>query len=589
MIQEVKRNYVGLACTFHDSALAIVDSNGEVAFAEATERYTQSKKAINMVPDQLHRIMGLIDEYVEPGADVTLCFSWSDEAIEAFKKARAQMDKFKTDMESQFHGSPPAHINLLIYRALFGLSSNIRSLDLASKTFFHELKLYDHWLQGREIAVRKYDHHTTHAAAACFTSPFANATCAIIDGHGEDTASKSFSYRDGRLSALSIDETGNNGSLGFFFAAVCRACGFGIMSGEEWKVMGLAPYGKLDEQLYEVFKTGLRVDGLSIGYIRPADHVRVLGELEKRKRKRDEPPVSCADLAFTAQCFFSEIVYEYLNNLHERSPSDNVVLGGGCFLNSSTNGEITERTPFEDAYVFCSPGDDGNAVGAALLGYYDDHPQAKPSGKHQTPYLGSRISTESMEKLRKHSKVLRPRSHKDAVFAETAKLLANEKIVAWVQGRAEFGPRALGNRSILADPRSLSMKDRINAEIKYRDAFPPFALSVLHEYGSIFFENYEETPYMERTLRFRPKIRAKVPAVVHVDGTGRLQTVKFEWNAAYYRLIQAFHGISGVPMLLNTSLNVMGKPIVHSLEDVLAVFLTSGIDALVIEDEILVK
>jgi carbamoyltransferase len=133
------------------------------------------------------------------------------------------------------------------------------------------------------------------------------------------------------------------------------------------------------------------------------------------------------------------------------------------------------------------------------------------------------------------------------------------------------------------------MKDRINAEIKFREAFRPFAPCILHEYGSLFFENYQETPYMERTLRFREEMREKVPAVVHVNGTGRLQTVKAEWNPEFYRLIQAFHGITGIPMLLNTSLNVMGKPIAHSLEDVLAVFMTSGIDALVVGDEIFLK
>ncbi|MGH8532131.1 MAG: carbamoyltransferase C-terminal domain-containing protein, partial [Gammaproteobacteria bacterium] len=158
-----------------------------------------------------------------------------------------------------------------------------------------------------------------------------------------------------------------------------------------------------------------------------------------------------------------------------------------------------------------------------------------------------------------------------------------------IQERAEFGPRALGNRSILADPRLSEMKDRLNREVKFREEFRPFAPAILHEYGEEYFENYQESPYMERTLRFKQEVRAKVPAVVHVDGTGRLQTVKREWNARFHALIEAFHRLTNVPLLLNTSFNIMGKPMVHTVEDALAVFFTTGMDALVIEDYLLEK
>src|SRR5262249_54997606 len=171
----------------------------------------------------------------------------------------------------------------------------------------------------------------------------------------------------------------------------------------------------------------------------------------------------------------------------------------------------------------------------------------------------------------------------------TARLLAQGKLVAWMQGRAEFGPRALGNRSILADPRPAAMKDKINSLVKFREEFRPFAPSILHEFGPDYFENYQESPYMERTLRFRDEVKDRVPAVVHVDGTGRLQTVKREWNERFFKLIEAFRQITGVPLLLNTSLNVMGKPIVHSVEDALALFFTTGLDALAIGDYLIEK
>lgn len=170
-----------------------------------------------------------------------------------------------------------------------------------------------------------------------------------------------------------------------------------------------------------------------------------------------------------------------------------------------------------------------------------------------------------------------------------AEALASGAIVGWVQGRAEFGPRALGNRSILADPRDPAMKDRINALVKFREEYRPFAPAILDRYGDEYFEDYQESPYMERALRFRKEVADRVPAVVHADGTGRVQTVKREWNERFYELIAAFYGLTGIPLVLNTSFNIMGKPIIHSVEDALGLFYTTGMDVLVIEDYLLEK
>jgi carbamoyltransferase len=183
----------------------------------------------------------------------------------------------------------------------------------------------------------------------------------------------------------------------------------------------------------------------------------------------------------------------------------------------------------------------------------------------------------------------RSRQLPGTIAAETAKLLADGKLVGWVQGRAEFGPRALGNRSILADPRPADMKDKINSLVKFREEFRPFAPSILDEFGSEYFENYQVTPYMDRTLGFKETAREKVPAIVHVNATGRLQSVRREWNERYYDLIHEFYKLTGVPMLLNTSFNIMGKPIIHSVEDAVGLFFTTGLDALVIEDCLIEK
>jgi carbamoyltransferase len=223
-------------------------------------------------------------------------------------------------------------------------------------------------------------------------------------------------------------------------------------------------------------------------------------------------------------------------------------------------------------------------VGAALLSYQRDHPNWRPRAEVQSPFLGTPIGGEALHNLIRFDRSELVTHHPGKIHEIAAELLAEGQIIGWAQGRAEFGPRALGNRSILADARDPDVKDMINGRVKFREEFRPFAPSILHEFGPEYFENYQESPYMDRTLRFRPEVTHKVPGVVHVNGTGRLQTVKREWNPKYYDLISAFHRLTSIPLVLNTSFNIMGKPIIHSVEDAVAVLHTTGLDALVIDD-----
>jgi carbamoyltransferase len=313
-------------------------------------------------------------------------------------------------------------------------------------------------------------------------------------------------------------------------------------------------------------------------------------QLMTYRRGKDSPAIGHADLAFTGQLVFTEIMDELLSNVYRLAPSDNLVLSGGCALNSAYVGHLAAHGPFANSYVFSAPADNGNSVGAALLAYAEDHKRGPRRTQIQSPYLGSEISQEALERLLRFGgldHVLT--ASNEALYDYVADEISRGKIVAWVQGRAEFGPRALGNRSILADPRSPDIKERINASVKFREEFRPFAPSILAEFGDRYFEHYCDTPYMERALKFKPEAARRVPGVVHVDGTGRLQSVRKESNAAYYGLIEAFHRLTGVPILLNTSFNVMGKPIVHSVEDAVAVFQTSGIDLLVIDRHVFRK
>ena len=280
---------------------------------------------------------------------------------------------------------------------------------------------------------------------------------------------------------------------------------------------------------------------------------------------------------------------QLLQHLHTVTGSDNLALGGGCALNSSFNGQIIQRTTFKNVHIPSAPADDGTALGAAWLAFHQRTTDTRYRPKRLSPYLGSVISDEAIQRLIQHNRSLKIQHLPDRIYNEAAQLLSQGQLIGWIQGRSEFGPRALGNRSILADPRNATTKDKINRKIKFRETFRPFAPSVMHKFGPEYFENYHESPHMDKTLPILPSMQDRIAAVSHVDGTGRLQTVKQEWNPRFYSLLDSFYQITGIPVLLNTSFNVMGKPLIHSLEDAISVFLTTGLDALVINDYLITK
>ncbi len=585
-----KKNYIGLANTFHDSSVAIVNSNGDVVFAEATERYLQNKRAINSVPDQFIHIGKLVKTYCEPDAELVVAHSWSENADQLLKNAFDLMHKEEDAWRDNSGNVPELIKDKLAFRRL-ALASQRSAILLSNHVLRYELNRMDGWKHKSDFIVKRYNHHLTHAATACYTSPYSEGACAVLDGYGEEGAHHGYLYRDGKITSLhQQDDPGfMSASLGIFYMTICDVCGFGYFRGEEWKVMGLAAYGKCDWTIYDIIKPMLQVNGLSIQACNSLNYNQRLRKLYSYKRKPEESALNLADLAYTGQIVFSELLYEYLGNLHDATRSDTVLLGGGCLLNSWANGEITEKTKFKNAYIFSAPADDGNAIGAALLAYHEDHPEKMRNNVFQTPYLGSKMSSETIERLNEFGNLKQSKNYPGEVHKRAAELLAQGKIIGWVQGRAEFGPRALGNRSILADPRSPECQDIINSRVKFREEFRPFAPAILHEFGPEYFVNYQESPYMERTLKYKEEVMSKIPGVVHKNLTGRLQTVKREWNEKYYLLIKEFYDLTGVPVILNTSFNIMGKPIIHSVEDAIAVFFTTGLDALVIDDMIIEK
>jgi carbamoyltransferase len=581
---KLNKFYIGLSITYHDPALAIVDAQGQVLFAEATERYMQNKRAMNCAADPLLRIRELLGEYCPSPDEFVIAINWRKkrplyENVVAALGCLSAPGLLQTGIKRL--RSPLS--NYQLHHMIACQRNNIVSAGL------NLIRIIAEHYPGCRISFVDYHHHLTHAATACYSSPFTESACAVIDSFGERGSMGFYHFKNQRLECLY--ESKGTGSIGFYYMKITELCGFDWLKGEEWKVMGLAPYGTLNQALYDLLKNTISVRGFACKHHGKSLFASIAA-LEKFKRQEQEPIQLAADLAFTGQYFFAELMSRLLQHLWQVTGCNNLALGGGCALNSAFNGQIKARTGFAEIFIPSAPADDGTALGAAWLARrYDqtDPVDVNMEQKPLSPYLGSMISNEDIKSLLQYNRALDIQHLPGSICAAVAKLLAKGWLVGWIQGRAEFGPRALGNRSILADPRQAETKDKINADIKFRESFRPFAPSVLHEYADDYFEHYHESPYMDKTLRIRDSMQEKVAAVCHVDGTGRLQTVKKEWNPRFYTLIHNFYQQTGVPILLNTSFNVMGKPLVHSLQDALAVFLTTGLDALVVNDYLICK
>lgn len=577
----MKTYYIGLSVTYHDPALAIIDETGEVLFAEATERFLQNKRALNCPADPLLMIQSVMQQFCPEADKFVISINWRKqrpwyETVVASLGCLTSSGLLKTGIKRL--RSP-----LQNYQLHHMIACQRNQIKGSSLNLVRTIK--EHFPHC-SIEFADFDHHLTHAATACFSSPFNEMACAVIDSFGERGSMGFYHFKHQQLHKLF--EVKGTGSLGFYYMKITELCGFDWQKGEEWKIMGLAPYGKLHPPFYDVLKSITSVQGFRICHAGKNLFTNI-EKLNQFKRQRHESAEKAADLAFTGQYFFAELMTQLLDHLHQQTGSRNLALAGGCALNSAFNGQIKSRTGFEQIHIPSAPADDGTALGAAWLALQQNHQQITRSNQPLSAYLGSTISDQDIQRFIHYNRALDIQHLPQSICQETAKILANGALVGWVQGRAEFGPRALGNRSILADPRQAETKDLINQQIKFREEFRPFAPSVMADYAEQYFENYQQSPYMDKTLKIKPDKQQQIAAVCHVDGTGRLQTVKQEWNPRFYQLITHFYQMTQVPVLLNTSFNVMGKPLIHSLEDAVAVFFTTGLDALVINDYLIQK
>ncbi len=430
---------------------------------------------------------------------------------------------------------------------------------------------------------RSYDwhfvkHHTAHAASAFLASPFESAAILTLDGRGE-RATTSYAVGQGhrirRVGQVNVPH-----SLGILYEKLTEYLGF-LHSSDEYKVMALASFGEpryLDD-FREIVRLGERGD-FTVGDL----------NLEERfgpaRQKGEAIEQRHFDVAHSLQATLEETVLAIARWLHEETGEENLCMSGGVALNCVMNARLRDEGPFRRIWIQPAAGDSGTALGAALWLDAQARPEAERSYRMDHVFLGPGYTEAEIEEFIRWSQL--PYRRLDDVAGETADLLAQDKIVAWFQGRLEFGPRALGARSILASPISPDMQERLN-DIKGREEFRPVAPVVPEEDAGEWFVDADVSPYMLFVYDVRPEKRSRIPAVTHVDGTARIQTINRSQNAPYYDLLKAFGARTGVPVLVNTSFNTRGEPIVNSPRDAIECFWSSPLDALVIGPFLLEK
>ncbi len=451
--------------------------------------------------------------------------------------------------------------------------------------------------------VHHVEHHRAHLASAFFCSPFEEAAVVSIDGFGDFSSVMWGIGRGNGIEVLGSVQFPH--SLGIFYTAFTQFLGF-PKYGDEYKMMGLAAYGepRFVRQVGELVRTEKGKCRLNLDYF--LHHSRgvdmtwdggepVLGQVFSEKMceafgppraPRSEIQPRDADLAASVQAVLEEHYFSLLNWVYQRTRQKNLCLAGGVALNCVANGKIFEKTPFREVFVQPAAHDAGTSIGAALYVWHQVL-QRPRSFVMRHVYYGPEYDASEIRRALEASPagdgasgLVYHRFDEEELIGRTAEEIAAGKIVGWYQGRMEFGPRALGNRSILADPRREDMKDILNSRIKYREPFRPFCPSILAEATGDYFEIDYPSPYMIMAYKIKPRQRERIPAVTHGDGTGRLQTVEKDVNPLYWKLIKKFEELTGVPVLLNTSFNE-NEPIVNTPREALDCFLRTKMDVLV--------
>ncbi len=561
------RTILGISCYYHDSAVCLV-RNGEIAFAAHEERYTRKKHDESLPKKAV--------EHALTHAGITM------KDIDVIGFYEKPLLKF-------FDRIIPTYINVWPR----GLISYHHAM--------HEWMQKKLWIAqnikkelGFAGEVLFTSHHESHAASAYYASGFLDATVVTVDGVGE-WATTTIGYGKG-IDLQITKEIHFPSSLGLLYSALTYYLGFKVNSAE-YKVMGLAPYGepKYIKEMHELVE--IREDGsfhLNMKYFNFEYGLTMTGSaIEKlfgQPTRKPESPLTQfhKDVARSLQEITEEMMLKIVRYAKKVCPSENLCLAGGVALNCVANGKILKTGLFKDIFIQPAAGDAGGALGAALAIWHKEYGGARlPKMEHA--FLGNEYSNEEIESCLQAENLPYEKLN-DAELMETVSgLLEGEHVIGWFQGRMEYGPRSLGNRSILADARNKENWQKVNLKIKFRESFRPFAPTVLEERVSDYFDLNRESPYMLLVADTLPHRRSEIPAVTHVDGSARIQTIRRDQNPRYYDLLKAFEKRTGCPVIINTSFNVRGEPIVESPKDAVHCFLHTQMDFLVLGNYLLRK
>ncbi|MGH9699202.1 MAG: carbamoyltransferase family protein [Candidatus Acidiferrales bacterium] len=540
----------------HDSS-ACIARNGEILFAVAEERLSRSKHDARF---PVLAIRACLDFAGLRAADLDfVCQSWP--------LPGAQL---RHDLKCMLTGTlPVTPIDVL----------NLFRGQMANRSQRGGMKPFQRNFEAPLARFRFVDHHLAHAISAYAYSGFDESAVLVIDGRGAWEATSLWHGRDGRLEHVWTIPWPN--SLGLFYAQFTQYLGFTPFS-DEWKVMGLAPYGEPGINLREFLvpdDNPYRVASRLLLGRHPAPLAAIESRLGPSRVPESEIGAAHKNLAFAVQDSCEIAMLTLARAAVKKTGSRNLCLAGGVALNSKANGKILASGAVDRIFVQPAASDDGACLGAALAPHLDGGGKL-PLRKMRHAYLGPESSDAAIESALQTFK-LRAKRLTDPASA-AAELLAGGKILGWFQGRMEFGPRALGARSILADPRDPEMIVKVNNAVKFREWWRPFAPSMLAECAGDYIESATDSPFMILTAQVRPEKRAVIPSVTHVDGSARPQTVERDVNPLYWRLIYEFGQRTGVPVIMNTSFNLRGEPIVCTPADAIRTFFSSGMDALVI-------
>ena len=560
---------LGISCYYHDSAASLL-KDGKVLAAVEEERFSR-KKFDDGFPK-------MAIDWCLREADI------SPENIESIAFYDKPVLKFERLLDNYIAVAP---------RGLYSF------LNVIPKWLHKRLWIKDEiskYLKGFNGAIIFPEHHVSHAAHAFFTSPFEESAILTVDGVGE-WSTASFGTANDTTIKLTNDIRWPH-SLGLFYSAFTYFLGFKVNEGE-YKLMGLSAYGKPNyydlilENLVDVKNDGsihLNMKYFSFTYDKVMTNKKFSDLFGIPPRKEDSKAEQIHyDIASSAQLVLENILLKMVNHVHKKTSMKNLCLGGGVALNGVANYRILKEGPFENVHIPPSPGDGGSAIGCAQYLYYHQKKNKRKVERNtesikNNVFVGPSYSNDEIKSFLDVNKIEYKFFEKNLLLETTAKLISDGNVVGWYQGKMEWGPRALGNRSILADPRNVKMKDILNKKIKHRESFRPFAPCVLEEYAPEYFDVDTTSPYM---LLVAPvKKPEKIPAVTHVDGTARLQTVSKDINSLFYGLINEFYKATDVPVLINTSMNVRGEPIVNTIEQAYDMIVKTDMDYIVLGNQV---